>query len=102
MQSARSDTRTAELRYFDATPKGIYPGMSDDEHWTVLTPGTKMGIARRRQNVYSESRLLYFSRVLPKGEAYGGCVNRRRFLDQLYRVCSTTGAGTRGKTAQGS
>jgi hypothetical protein len=28
--------------------------------------------------------------------------NCRRFLDELYRVCSTTGAGTRGKTARAS
>ena len=31
-----------------------------------------------------------------------GCFDCRRFLDEWYRVCSTAGAGTRGKTARGS
>ena len=79
MQSARSGTRTAELKYFEAMPKGIYPGMYDVKHWTVLTPGTKIGIASRRQNAYSDSRLLYFSRVLPKGDAHGGLVQLSSF-----------------------
>ncbi|PYK13073.1 MAG: hypothetical protein DME65_02775 [Verrucomicrobia bacterium] len=70
MQSARSGTRTAELKYFEAMPKGICPGMYDVKHWTVLTPG----IARRRRNAYWDSRLLYFSRVLAKGDAHGGLV----------------------------
>ena len=35
-------------------------------------------------------RLLYFSRVLPRGEAHGGLFQQCRFLDQLFALVAAS------------
>jgi len=90
MQSARSDTRTAELKYFEAMPKGIYPGMYDDKRRTVLTPGTR-SVLRAADRMLTRTRDCYISRgSFPGVRLTAGWFNCSRNVDELLALVAAS------------